>query len=491
MTDTGNIREPTTNPAAPTRPTPAREPRGTHEARHPLDQRRTLRRHRGRGPRRQGRCGADRAARQGGRPHRPGAQRRHLRPGHRQGQRHRRLRLDPDHGRGRRRSEGGVRRVGHHVDHEAHAGHVQLPRAAQRSARRSSPRSSPTSTARCSPTPSARSPAGSRSSSSPAASRTCSRAATRRERLDRRRRATRCASRSAWSASSARSTSRRWSRCGSSRSRSPSGNTVVLKPTEKDPTAANWIAELLEGGGPARRRVQRRARRQGGRRRAADAPGRAARSPSSARRRSPSTSTRPATAHGKRVQALGGAKNHMVVLPDADLDLAADAAVNAGFGSAGERCMAISALVAVGDSRRSRSSPRSLSGWPRCAPVTARRGCDMGPLVTGVHRDKVASYVDAGEAAGATLVVDGRDAESSTATPTASGSGPRCSTTSPPDMSIYTDEIFGPVLVGRARRLLRGRPRARQRPARTATAPRSSPTTAALRGASRTRSRSA
>ena len=108
------------------------------------------------------------------------------------------------------------------------------------------------------------------------------------------------------------------------------------------------------------------------------------------------------------MQALGGAKNHMVVLPDADLDLAADAAVNAGFGSAGERCMAISALVAVGgtgDELVARIAERAQA--LRTGDGTG--GADMGPLVTQAHRDKVAGYVDAGERAGAKVVVDGRD----------------------------------------------------------------------------------
>ena len=115
------------------------------------------------------------------------------------------------------------------------------------------------------------------------------------------------------------------------------------------------------------------------------------------------------TRNGKRVQALGGAKNHMIVLPDADLDLAADAAVSAGYGSAGERCMAISAVVAVGD-----------AGDPLIEGVQARieklkvgpgdePGVEMGPLVTRAHLDKVRGYVDAGVADGAALVADGRD----------------------------------------------------------------------------------
>ena len=150
------------------------------------------------------------------------------------------------------------------------------------------------------------------------------------------------------------------------------------------------------------------------------------------------------TAHGKRVQALGGAKNHMVVLPDANLDLAADAAVNAGFGSAGERCMAISALVAVepvADALIAKIVDRMNS----LVTGDGRRSCDMGPLVTGEHRDKVASYVQAGVDAGATVVVDGRE-------PTVDGEpggfwlGPTLFDHVTPDMTIYTDEIFGPVL---------------------------------------------
>ncbi|MDE2342293.1 MAG: CoA-acylating methylmalonate-semialdehyde dehydrogenase [Betaproteobacteria bacterium] len=152
------------------------------------------------------------------------------------------------------------------------------------------------------------------------------------------------------------------------------------------------------------------------------------------------------TAHGKRVQALGGAKNHMVVLPDADLDLAADAAVSAGFGSAGERCMAVSALVAVdpvGDDLVARISER-VAGL-RVGPGTDDRS-EMGPLVTGPHRDKVASYLDSGVREGATLAVDGR------VHPVIGGSaegfwlGPSVLDHVTPAMSCYTEEIFGPVL---------------------------------------------
>jgi len=221
------------------------------------------------------------------------------------------------------------------------------------------------------------------------------------------------------------------------------GNTVVLKPSEKDPSAALWMAalwteaglpdgvfnvvqgdkvavdELLDnpairavsfvGSTPIARYVYQRG-----------------------------------TAAGKRVQALGGAKNHMVVLPDADLDLAADAAINAGFGSAGERCMAISVVVAVGeiaDALVARIDQRA-------ATIKTGDGtgdADMGPLVTRAHRDKVAGYIAAGESEGATVVLDGRSVRP------AGGDdgfwlGPTLLDHVDPSMSVYTDEIFGPVL---------------------------------------------
>jgi malonate-semialdehyde dehydrogenase (acetylating)/methylmalonate-semialdehyde dehydrogenase len=152
------------------------------------------------------------------------------------------------------------------------------------------------------------------------------------------------------------------------------------------------------------------------------------------------------TAAGKRVQALGGAKNHMVVLPDADLDLAADAAVNAGFGSAGERCMAISAVVAVdpiGDAlvEKVRERMAGLRVGPGCVPAS-----EMGPLVTGAHRDRVASYLDAGVAAGAALVVDGRRHPVEDADGAGFWLGPSLFDQVTPEMPVYTDEIFGPVL---------------------------------------------
>jgi malonate-semialdehyde dehydrogenase (acetylating) / methylmalonate-semialdehyde dehydrogenase len=154
---------------------------------------------------------------------------------------------------------------------------------------------------------------------------------------------------------------------------------------------------------------------------------------------------RTATEHGKRVQALGGAKNHMVVLPDADLDLAADAAVSAAYGSAGERCMAISALVTVGDVA-DRLLPRITD---RMARLQVGPGDDpaseMGPLVTREHRDRVAGYVAAGDEEGAEVVVDGRGLEVAGAED-GFWLGPCLLDHVTPDMSVYRDEIFGPVL---------------------------------------------
>ena len=153
-----------------------------------------------------------------------------------------------------------------------------------------------------------------------------------------------------------------------------------------------------------------------------------------------------ATSAGKRVQALGGAKNHMVVLPDADLDVAADAAVSAGYGSAGERCMAISVVVAVGDV------------GDRLVPAIAERiqrlsigpgdqpGSEMGPLITAAHRDRVAGYVDAGAAEGAEVVADGRGFVPDGGAPHGFWFGPTLLDHVTPQMSVYTDEIFGPVL---------------------------------------------
>jgi malonate-semialdehyde dehydrogenase (acetylating)/methylmalonate-semialdehyde dehydrogenase len=149
------------------------------------------------------------------------------------------------------------------------------------------------------------------------------------------------------------------------------------------------------------------------------------------------------TAHGKRVQALGGAKNHMVVLPDADVEAAADAAVSAGYGSAGERCMAISVVVAVGEV----ADPLVAAIAARLPKLTIGAGTDpsseMGPLITRAHRDKVAGYVSRGETEGATIVADGRTAD-------VPGDGFFLGVTLldnvTPEMDVYRDEIFGPVL---------------------------------------------
>jgi malonate-semialdehyde dehydrogenase (acetylating)/methylmalonate-semialdehyde dehydrogenase len=151
------------------------------------------------------------------------------------------------------------------------------------------------------------------------------------------------------------------------------------------------------------------------------------------------------TASGKRVQALGGAKNHMVVLPDADMDLAADSAVSAAYGSAGERCMAISVVTTVGDAAdRLVPKIRERISKLKVGP-SFDEGVEMGPLVTAEHRDKVAGYVDAGESAGASLLEDGRSLK----VPGHDGGffiGPTLFDNVSTEMSIYTDEIFGPVL---------------------------------------------
>ncbi len=221
------------------------------------------------------------------------------------------------------------------------------------------------------------------------------------------------------------------------------GNTVVVKPSEKDPSASIWLAErwaevglppgvfnvvhgdkvavdrLLEhpgiravsfvGSTPIARYVYEKG-----------------------------------TQHAKRVQALGGAKNHMVVLPDADLDIAADSAVNAGFGSAGERCMAISVVVAV-EPVADELIGKICERMATLKVGDGRSGSDMGPLVTRAHRDKVASYLESGVAEGARLVVDGRETNPD-------GEiggfwlGPTLFDEVTEEMSLYKDEIFGPVL---------------------------------------------
>jgi malonate-semialdehyde dehydrogenase (acetylating)/methylmalonate-semialdehyde dehydrogenase len=221
------------------------------------------------------------------------------------------------------------------------------------------------------------------------------------------------------------------------------GNTVVLKPSEKDPSASMWLAKLWQEAGlpdgvftvlngdkeavdgllehpdieaisfvgstPIAKYVYERG-----------------------------------TAHGKRVQALGGAKNHMLVLPDADLDLAADSAINAGFGSAGERCMAISVVVAV-EPVADELVPKIVERMAGLRTGDGRRGCDMGPLVTAQHRDKVASYIDVAIADGASVVVDGRKVDAD-GDPRGFWLGPTLIDRVPTTSRVYTEEIFGPVL---------------------------------------------
>jgi malonate-semialdehyde dehydrogenase (acetylating)/methylmalonate-semialdehyde dehydrogenase len=220
------------------------------------------------------------------------------------------------------------------------------------------------------------------------------------------------------------------------------GNTFVLKPSEKDPSASVYTAQLLKEAGvpdgvfnvvhgdkvavdsviehpdiqavsfvgstPIARYVYENG-----------------------------------TKHGKRVQALGGAKNHMIVLPDADIDMAADAAVSAAYGSAGERCMAISQVVAVGD-----AADRLVKAiHDRLPKIKVGNGLEpdveMGPLVTREHRDKVASYIDGAREQGAEVIADGRDTA-----PEGDGFflGVSLLDNVTPEMDAYKDEIFGPVL---------------------------------------------
>ena len=222
------------------------------------------------------------------------------------------------------------------------------------------------------------------------------------------------------------------------------GNAFILKPSEKDPSASILLAELLaEAGVPAgiftvvqgdKVAVDR----------LLEHPDIAAVSfvgSTPIARHIYETATR----NGKRVQALGGAKNHMLVLPDADIDMAADAAVSAGYGSAGERCMAIATIVAVGDV----ADPLVEAIRDRLPKVTVGPGDDpasqMGPLITRQHRDRVASYLESAPAQGATVVVDGRQH------PLHGGSdgfylGASLIDNVEAGMDCYRDEIFGPVL---------------------------------------------
>jgi malonate-semialdehyde dehydrogenase (acetylating)/methylmalonate-semialdehyde dehydrogenase len=221
------------------------------------------------------------------------------------------------------------------------------------------------------------------------------------------------------------------------------GNTFILKPSEKDPSAAIWLAKLwkeaglpdgvftvINGDKVAVDRILEHPK---------------------VKAISFVGSTPIAkyvyetgTKNGKRVQALGGAKNHMVVLPDADLELTADAAINAGFGSAGERCMAISVVVAV-EPVADELIKRIVDRMGKLVTGDGTKNSDMGPLVTKQHRDKVASYIDAGVKEGATAVVDGRNVQADGAKD-GYWLGPTLFDNVKTNMTIYTDEIFGPVL---------------------------------------------
>ena len=220
------------------------------------------------------------------------------------------------------------------------------------------------------------------------------------------------------------------------------GNTVILKPSEKDPTSAIWMAKLWKEAG---------------------LPDGVFNVLNGDKESVDGLLTHPdvqalsfvgstpiakyvyetGSKHGKRVQALGGAKNHMLVLPDADLELVADSAINAGFGSAGERCMAISVVVAVEPVADSLIE-KIVSRMSGLKVGDGRRACDMGPLVTKEHRDKVAGYIETAEKDGAKVVVDGRgikvDGE-----PNGFWLGPTLIDNVPTTSRVYTEEIFGPV----------------------------------------------
>jgi malonate-semialdehyde dehydrogenase (acetylating)/methylmalonate-semialdehyde dehydrogenase len=220
------------------------------------------------------------------------------------------------------------------------------------------------------------------------------------------------------------------------------GNAFILKPSEKDPSASLFLAQLWKDAGlpdGVFSVVQ-------GDKEAVD---RLLRHPDIAAVSFVGSTPiaryiyETGTANGKRVQALGGAKNHMLVLPDADIDMAADAAVSAAYGAAGERCMAISVAVAVGD-----VGDRLVDAIAARLPkLTIGNGADpdtdMGPLITAEHRDRVAGYIAAGAEAGARVVVDGRDADLPAA---GFFLGTTLLDNVSTDMSVYADEIFGPVL---------------------------------------------
>ena len=223
------------------------------------------------------------------------------------------------------------------------------------------------------------------------------------------------------------------------------GNAMILKPSEKDPSASMYLAELLkEAGLPdgVFSVLHGDAETVGA---LLDDPGVGAISFVGSTPIAKSIYVR-GTENGKRVQALGGAKNHMLVLPDADLGVAADAAVSAAYGSAGERCMAVSVIVAVGDV----ADPLIEAITERMSSLRVGPGNDptteMGPLITAEHRSKVASYVAGAAAEGATVRIDGHDLELADNCKNGFFFGPSLVDNVTPGMKVYDDEIFGPVL---------------------------------------------
>lgn len=221
------------------------------------------------------------------------------------------------------------------------------------------------------------------------------------------------------------------------------GNTVILKPSEKDPTAAIWMAKLLtEAGLPdgVFNVLQGDKESVDGLLTHPDVKAISFVGSTPIAQYVYETGSK----HGKRVQALGGAKNHMLVLPDADLELVADSAINAGFGSAGERCMAISVVVAV-EPVADDLIEKIVTRMNTLKIGDGRRNCDMGPLVTEVHRDKVASYIEIAEQDGATVVVDGRGIEVD-GDSNGFWLGPTLIDKVAVTSKVYTEEIFGPIL---------------------------------------------
>jgi malonate-semialdehyde dehydrogenase (acetylating)/methylmalonate-semialdehyde dehydrogenase len=224
------------------------------------------------------------------------------------------------------------------------------------------------------------------------------------------------------------------------------GNSFILKPSERDPGAALLLAQWLEEAGlpPGvfnvvngdRVAVQALLRHPG-----VDAVSFVGSTPVA------EYVQREAVAHGKRVQALGGAKNHLVMLPDADLDLTADALLGAAYGSAGERCMAISVAVAVGDATADRLVA-TLAARVRALRIdhSQNGAADKGPLISAAHRERVVGYIEAGVAEGAQLVVDGRGIGVKGYERGFFLGGSLFDRVTPA-MTIYREEIFGPVLV--------------------------------------------